>query len=30
MIGFDNSNLKIVDIGYFNIYEQIKFHAQLS
>ena len=31
MSGFRDPNLKIsIDFGYFNIYEQDKFHAQLS
>ena len=30
MINFDDINLKnYIDFGYFDIYEQLKFHSQL-
>ena len=31
MTGFDDLTLKIqINFGYFDIYEQLHFHAQLS
>ena len=30
MIDFDDLNLNVSNIGYFDIHEQLKFHAQLS